>query len=93
MPLVFSSLERNSQNHCSRTVLNLAQNMMKMLNDVDQELVVSCQGRSEEDKSTSSVAAERRRLTWERLENIAAFQPVVGNVTVLEETAPCIVSC
>ncbi|KVI11624.1 serine/threonine protein phosphatase 2A 57 kDa regulatory subunit B' kappa isoform-like [Cynara cardunculus var. scolymus] len=93
MPLVFSSLERNSQTHWSRTVLNLAQNMMKMLNDVDQELVVSCQGQSEEDKSTSTVVAERRRLTWERLENIAAFQPVVGNVSILEETAPCIVSC
>ncbi|XP_071698166.1 serine/threonine protein phosphatase 2A 57 kDa regulatory subunit B' kappa isoform-like [Rutidosis leptorrhynchoides] len=93
IPLVFSSLEQNSQNHWSRTVLNLAQNMMKMLNDVDHELVLSCQGRSEEDKSTSSVVAEKRRLTWERLENVASFQPVVENVTVLEESTACIVTC
>ncbi|GKA63392.1 serine/threonine protein phosphatase 2A 57 kDa regulatory subunit B' kappa isoform-like protein [Tanacetum coccineum] len=92
-PLVFSSLEQNSQNHWSRTVLNLAQNMMKMLNDVDHELVLSCQGRLEEDKSKSTVVAERRRLTWERLESSADFQPVVGNVSVLDESAACIVSC
>lgn len=84
MPLVFSSLEQNSQKHWSRTVVNLAQNMMKMLDDVDHELVVSCQGRMEEDKSTLTVAAERRRLTWERLES----------VSIMEETATtCVVSC
>ncbi|KAJ0560884.1 putative protein phosphatase 2A, regulatory B subunit, B56, armadillo-like helical [Helianthus annuus] len=86
-------LWNNEQNHWSRTVLNLAQNMMKMLNDVDQELVQSCQGQSEEDKSKSTVVAEKRRLTWERLESIAGFQPVVGSVPVLEETSACIVSC
>lgn len=93
IPIVYLSIEQNSQNHWSRTVLNLAQNMMKMLNDVDQELVLSCRGQSEEAESKSTVVAERRRLTWERLENIARFPPVVGRVSVLEETSACIVSC
>lgn len=60
-------------------MLNLAQNMLKMLKDVDQGLVHSCQGRLEEDKSKSIVAAERRQLTWEHLETIV---PVVGNVSL-----------
>ncbi|XP_076885565.1 serine/threonine protein phosphatase 2A 57 kDa regulatory subunit B' kappa isoform-like [Bidens hawaiensis] len=93
IPIVYLSIEQNSQNHWSHTVLNLAQNMMKMLNDVDQELVLLCQGQSEENKSNSTVVAERRRLTWERLESIASFQPVVGNVPILEETSACVVSC
>ncbi|KAL8208718.1 hypothetical protein R6Q57_008130 [Mikania cordata] len=93
IPLVYLSIEQNSVNHRSRTVLHLAQNMMKMLIDVDLVLVVSCQGQLKEDKSKSTVVAERRRLTWERLENIAGSQPPVENVSVLEKTSTCIVSC
>lgn len=96
MPIVFSSLQRNSKNHWNRTVFNLTQNVMKMFHEVDEPLVVSCQGKFEEDKSATAAVAERRRMTWEHLEKVAGggFQPTVGNVSVLEKTAAaCVVSC
>ncbi|KAL7597525.1 hypothetical protein Lser_V15G24074 [Lactuca serriola] len=103
MPIVFSSLQRNSNNHWNRTVLNLTQNVMKMFHEVDEQLVVSCQGKFEEDKSATTAVAERRRLTWEHLEEVAGggggggggFRlPVVGSVSGLEKSgATCVVSC
>ncbi|KAJ9538855.1 hypothetical protein OSB04_031588 [Centaurea solstitialis] len=99
MPIVFSSLQRNSKNHWNRTVFNLTQNVMKMFHEVDEPLVVSCQGKFEEESSATAVVAERRRLTWESLEKAAGggFQPPVGNVSVLERpttaAAACVVSC
>lgn len=89
MPIVYPSLQRNSKNHWNRTVLNLTQNVMKMFNDADEQLVLTCQGKFEEDESAANVAAERRRLTWEQLENVAG----VGNVSIVEKTATCVVSC
>lgn len=98
MPIVFSSLQRNSKNHWNRTVLNQTQNVMKMFHEVDEVLVLSCQNKFEEDESATTVVAERRQLTWERLEKVAGgggFQPIVGNVSILETTATatCVVSC
>ncbi|KAI7750799.1 hypothetical protein M8C21_019705, partial [Ambrosia artemisiifolia] len=80
MPIVFSSLQHNSKKHWNRTVLNLAQNVMKMFNEADEKLVLSCQGKLEEDKSATTMVAERRRLTWEHLETAAA------NASVLDKT-------
>lgn len=83
-------------------MLNLTQNVMKMFHEVDEPLVISCQGKFEEDKSATTAVAERRRLTWEHLEEVAAgggggggFRlPVVGSVSGLEKSgATCVVSC
>ncbi|XP_076904082.1 serine/threonine protein phosphatase 2A 57 kDa regulatory subunit B' kappa isoform-like [Bidens hawaiensis] len=79
MPIIFSSLHHN---HWNRTVLNLTQNVLKMFNDVDEPLVVLCQSKFEDDQLAASVAADRRRLTWENLETVASTA-----------TATCVVSC
>ncbi|GKE39285.1 serine/threonine protein phosphatase 2A 57 kDa regulatory subunit B' kappa isoform-like protein [Tanacetum coccineum] len=76
MPIVFSSLQHNSKNHWNRTVLNLTQNVLKMFHEVDEQLVISCQGKVEEDKSATTAVAERRQLTWDSLEKAAG---TVGN--------------
>ena len=44
---------------------------------MDEELILTCQSKLEED-SKSSMAAEKRRLTWKQLETAASFQPVGG---------------
>ncbi|XP_059638068.1 serine/threonine protein phosphatase 2A 57 kDa regulatory subunit B' kappa isoform-like [Cornus florida] len=95
VPLVLSALERNTQNHWNQAVLNLTQNVRKMFCEMDEDLVITCQGRFEEDNSKLSVAAERRRLIWERLEAAAGFQPVVNtnNISGLVKSATCAVSC
>lgn len=96
MPIVFSSLQHNSKNHWNRTVLNLTQNVLKMFHEADEQLVISCQAKVEEDKSATTVVAERRKLTWDSLEKVAndSWKPVVGNNSVLENTstAACVVS-
>uniref|UniRef100_A0A5B6YGJ2 Serine/threonine protein phosphatase 2A regulatory subunit n=1 Tax=Davidia involucrata TaxID=16924 RepID=A0A5B6YGJ2_DAVIN len=93
LPLVFSALERNTHNHWNQAVLNLTQNVRKMFCEMDEELVLACQGKFEEEDSKSSVAAERRRLTWERLETAAGFQPLAGNISGLVKPATCAVTC
>ncbi|XP_057968702.1 serine/threonine protein phosphatase 2A 57 kDa regulatory subunit B' kappa isoform-like [Malania oleifera] len=93
VPLVFPALEWNTQNHWNQSVLNLTLNVRKMFCDMDEELMLACQGKFEEEDSKSSVAAEKRRLTWERLERAARFHPVAGNISVLANSATCSVSC
>lgn len=93
LPLVFSALERNAQNHWNQAVLNLTLNLRRMFYEMDEELVIACQRKLEEEDSRLSVAAEKRRLTWERLENAAALQPFAGNILVQEKPATCSVAC
>lgn len=91
VPLVFPSLERNTQNHWNQAVLNLTQNLKKVLCEMDEELVLACQRKIEEENSTSSVAAEKRKLTWERLEMAAGFQPSADYI--ISPVKPCSVAC
>lgn len=93
VPLVFSALERNAQNHWNQAVLNLTQNIRKMLCEMDEELVLACQRKLQEEDSMSNVAAEKRRLTWERLENAASFQPGAGNILASVKPVTCSVAC
>ncbi|GJT57053.1 serine/threonine protein phosphatase 2A 57 kDa regulatory subunit B' kappa isoform [Tanacetum coccineum] len=69
MPIVFSSLQHNSKNHWNRTVLNLTQNVLKMFHEVDEQLVISCQGKVEEDKSATTAVAEGQAMTWTALKS------------------------
>ncbi|TKY73228.1 Serine/threonine protein phosphatase 2A 57 kDa regulatory subunit B' iota isoform [Spatholobus suberectus] len=92
LPLVFSALVHNTQNHWNRTVLNQTENMRKMLSQMDEDLVLSCQRKLEEEDSRSSAAAEQRRITWERLEAAANVQHVAVGGDVLASSA-CSVAC
>lgn len=96
LPLVFSSLEQNIQSHWNQAVLNLTRNLKKILTEMDEELMSACQRKLEEDNLLSNVVAEKRRATWERLENASAVQPVCNNIllsNVSVEPATCSVSC
>ncbi|KAL8094108.1 serine/threonine protein phosphatase 2A 57 kDa regulatory subunit B' kappa isoform-like [Apium graveolens] len=86
MPLIFPALEQNSQNHWNRAVLNLTQNLKKMFSEMDGELLLECQDKFEEENSKLSLVTERRKLTWERLENDADLHHQA-------ESSPCVVVC
>ena len=99
LPLVFSALVHNAQSHWNQAVLNLTQNIRKMLSQMDEELVLACQRRIEEEDSAASAAAERRRLTWERLEAAASAAAAasvqsssVGGLVPVK-SATCSVAC
>lgn len=93
MPIIVSALERNSQNHWSKPILNLTLNVRKVFSEMDEELVLACQSKYEEENSVSNTAAERRRLTWERLEIAASYQPVSSDISGLAKPPTCLVSC
>ena len=103
LPLVFSALVHNARSHWNQAVLNLTQNIRKMLSQMDEELVVACQRRIEEEDSSASAAAERRRVTWERIEAAAAAASTScvqsssvgggGDVLVPVKSATCSVAC
>ncbi|CAH9102966.1 unnamed protein product [Cuscuta epithymum] len=72
MPIVVSALEKNNQNHWNKSILNLTQNVRKVILEMDEELVLACQRKLEEEKSTSDIVAERRRVKWEHLDSITS---------------------
>ncbi|XVF49244.1 hypothetical protein PTKIN_Ptkin03bG0253000 [Pterospermum kingtungense] len=94
-PLIFPALERNSQNHWNQAVLNLTQNIRKMLCEMDEELVLACQHKLEEENSQLNEAAEKRKLTWERLETATGLKPAAAadNIIPPVKPAPCHVAC
>ncbi|XWS26910.1 hypothetical protein CRYUN_Cryun26dG0070700 [Craigia yunnanensis] len=92
-PLIFPALELNSQDHWNHAVLNLTQNIRKMFCEMDEELVLACQRKLEEENSQLNEAAEKRKLTWERLETAASFQPAVDNIIPPVKPAACSVAC
>ncbi|CAD5193472.1 unnamed protein product [Musa acuminata subsp. malaccensis] len=87
MPVVLPALERNTRSHWNQAVLNLTQNVKKMLSEMDEELFLACKTKFEEEKTRQTIMEEKRRMTWERLESIAAFRPVTGNTSVLVRPA------
>ena len=92
IPIIIPALERNTQKHWSNAVLNLTLNVKKLVLEMDEELVLACELDSKEEQSRSIAASEKRRLTWERLENAATPQPVSTNISFLVEPATCAVA-
>lgn len=93
MPMILSALEWNSQNHWNKAVLNLTQNLRKVFSEMDEELALACESKIEEENSRSSLVAERRRLTWERLESAASCQPMANSISNAIESAPRPITC
>lgn len=87
IPLIFSALERNSQNHWNQAVLNLTRNLKKSLSEMDEELVILSQRAAEEESSTLSSTSEKRKAAWERLE-VAARDSLIS-----ADNAACPVTC
>lgn len=83
MPIVVPALEQNSQNHWNQAVLNLTANIKKMFSEMDADLFSSCLAKYKEREEKQAQLEAKRRLTWEKLESAAAFQPVTGHAAVL----------
>ncbi|GJM89693.1 hypothetical protein PR202_ga05905 [Eleusine coracana subsp. coracana] len=83
MPIVVPALEQNSENHWNQAVLNLTANVKKMFSEMDEDLFSSCLAKYKEDEEERAQLEAKRKLTWEKLESVAAFQPVTGHAAVL----------
>lgn len=83
MPLILPALERNIRSHWNQAVLNLTENVKKMLSEMNEELFTACKKKFEDEEEKQVAMEEKRRMIWERLETTAAFQPVTSNTAVL----------
>ena len=83
LPLVVPALEHNIQNHWNQAVLNLTVNVKKMFSEMDDDLFSSCLAKYKEEEEKRASLEAKRKLTWEKLEAAAAFQPVTGHTAVL----------
>ncbi|KAL5232460.1 hypothetical protein ABZP36_031236 [Zizania latifolia] len=88
MPIIVPALEHNSQNHWNQAVLNLTANVKKIFSEMDEELFSACLTKCKEDEEKQVSLEAKRRLTWEKLESAAAFQPVTGHTAVLVGRQP-----
>ncbi|KAI0508139.1 hypothetical protein KFK09_014273 [Dendrobium nobile] len=84
VPLIIPALERNASSHWNQAVLNLTLNAKKMFSEMDEELVLACQRKLEEEERKLPATEERKRMKWEQLEKAAStFRPVAGKTAVL----------
>nr|POE88792.1 serine/threonine protein phosphatase 2a 57 kda regulatory subunit b' iota isoform [Quercus suber] len=93
LPIVFPAFERNVQSHWNPAVLNLSLNVRKMFMEMDEVLFQSCHAHFEEEEAKLSLAAEKRKEAWERLENAASLQPITGNTAVLVTPLSTSITC
>ncbi|KAL7112119.1 hypothetical protein ACP275_05G132300 [Erythranthe tilingii] len=83
LPIVIPALELNAQNHWNHSILNLTFNVKKMLAEMDEPLVSACISNYREEQERQDSKIEKRSEIWERLENAARLQPLVGNTTAV----------
>lgn len=72
-PIILPVLETNSQNHWNQAVLNLTLNVRKMFLEIDDELFLSCLYQHKEEEASLSLAAEKQKEAWQRLERAASL--------------------
>lgn len=72
LPIIFPSLERNARQHWNQAVHGLTLNVRKIFYEVDPDLFKACQVNFQESESKENEIKEKRKATWERLEEIAA---------------------
>ncbi|KAJ0238047.1 Serine/threonine protein phosphatase 2A 57 kDa regulatory subunit B' kappa isoform [Hirschfeldia incana] len=83
LPIMFTALEKNAENHWNQSVLNLTLNVRKMFCEMDEDLFMSCHARFQEDEAEQCSAEEKRKEAWARLEKAASMKPVTGKTAVL----------
>lgn len=83
LPIVLPALEKNAESHWHQSVLNLTVNVRKMFSEMDDALFVTCHARFKEEQARLSLETQKRKETWEQLENAASLQPVTGQTAVL----------
>lgn len=93
LPILFPVLEKNAQSHWNQAVLNLTLNVRKMFSEMDDVLFLACHTQHREEEARLSLAAEKRKEAWERLENAASLQPIAGNTAVLVTPLATSIAC
>lgn len=83
LPIIFPALETNVQTHWNQSVLNLTLNVRNVFTEMDNMLFLACHAHFIEEQEKQSLAVEKRKEAWDRLENAASLQPISGNTTAV----------
>lgn len=93
-PIIVPSLERNIQKHWNQAVVNLSVNVSKILTEIDEQFYRSCVADFKSEHEKSSQMEQKRKETWQKLENVASLHPVTGQIPVLVTTPlTSVISC
>ncbi|KAJ4877600.1 Serine/threonine protein phosphatase 2A 57 kDa regulatory subunit B' iota isoform [Raphanus sativus] len=93
LPIMFTALEKNAENHWNQSVLNLTLNVRRMFCEMDEDLFVSCHARFQEDEAKQCSVTEKRKETWARLESAASMKPITGKTAVLVTPLATSIAC
>lgn len=72
LPVIFEALEKNVRSHWNQAIHGLTTNVQRMFHEMDPELFEECQKEYYEKESRAAELEEKRKLTWQRLEMVAA---------------------
>lgn len=67
LPIIFETLEKNTQGHWNQAVNGLTANVRRMFIEMDAELFEECQRQYEEKECRAQEVEEQRELMWKRL--------------------------
>ncbi|KAH9253137.1 hypothetical protein BASA81_008819 [Batrachochytrium salamandrivorans] len=77
LPIVISTLARNSQSHWNATVCSLTGNVAKLFIEMDKKFYFECKEQTEAVEKARNQAKAKRISQWELLENEAKVQDVL----------------
>lgn len=83
LPMIYSGLYEKSQTHWNATVQGLAQNVLKMYQDVDPSSYADCSGRYLAVEGEREAGEAEREGNWEKVRAYAADHPVEGMSMVM----------
>lgn len=72
LPIIFASLEKNTQSHWNQAVQSLTVNVIKIFSEADQLLFQECLIKYQEYETNEKQRLAKRQSTWNRLDAIAA---------------------
>ncbi|CAN7016425.1 unnamed protein product [Brassica rapa subsp. trilocularis] len=79
LPIIFASLEKNTESHWNQAVHGLSENIKRMFMEMDPELFEECQQEYEEKQARLKEVEEQRQSRWRRLdEAVEERERVVG---------------
>ncbi|KAI9104097.1 phosphatase 2A regulatory B subunit-domain-containing protein [Phlyctochytrium arcticum] len=86
LPIMFSSLYRNSKTHWNRTIHGLVYNALKLFMEISPKLFDECTNKYKQNRQMERKKLKDREETWTKLEQLAAQNagklPGGGNVTL-----------
>ncbi|KAJ3151676.1 Serine/threonine-protein phosphatase 2A 56 kDa regulatory subunit delta isoform [Geranomyces variabilis] len=96
LPIMFSSLYRNSKTHWNRTIHGLVYNALKLFMEISPKLFDDCTNKYKQNRQQERKKQKDRDDTWAKLEILAGQNatklPIRGSTRLAVSTAPVVAS-